>query len=614
MSKKVYHILSLLLWVSWSTVAQECPGGLGENLFTAGDFGSGQANNIQVDPMLAPGYRYVQEGSPFDGEYIITNDMGRWNFLFGTWLPLRDNSSDPNGYMMVVNASFEPGLFYEEIVDGLCDNTSYEFSADIINVVRRPIGGHSDPNVDFLIDDEVVLGTGNIRQNETWNTFSFSFNTVPDQTSVKLSLRNNAPGGTGNDLALDNISFRACGPQSEVSLIDGNNIVCEEDLPLRLVALIEGEEDEDRLYQWEVSTDNVNWEVIEGQERSRLTYAGFGPNEFSIFRYSTASTISSFSNNKCRFFSDTISITSTQREFERFDTICGGTALALGGALLIEPGLYVESLTSRFGCDSIVTIHLDTVRRAVLSADVSSEDPTCNGAADGVISAANVSGGFPPYNINIAGNDFGGLVVEDLLAADYDVLIEDRFNCFAEASISLSNPELFTIDLGEDLDLLLGEEVQIDVLSNSNIASITWPEELSGFNDETSFTFLPLRDSRLIAFAISDKDCQATDTLDISLDTDVSIYIPNIFSPNGDNNNDTYFISPFGLSLGGINFFNIYDRWGGLIWQYSEESPEWDGTGRNNQDVEIGVYPYVMEGFLINGDPVMASGTIMLVR
>lgn len=612
--KRVYLTLSIFLWVIVLSEAQECPGGLGDNLFTAGDFGSGQSNNIDVDPMLAPGYRYVRNGSPADGEYIITNDMGRWSFLYGTWVPFKDNSNDPNGYMMVVNASFEPGLFYEEEIEGLCDNTNYEFSADIVNVVRRAVTGHSDPNVDFLIDDEVVLGTGNIRQNETWNTYSFSFSTMPGQTNVKLSLRNNAPGGTGNDLALDNISFRACGPRSEVGLVDGDKIVCEEDLPLRLVALLDGVEDVDRLYQWEVSSNNSDWLAISGEQGSQLTYGDLGSNERAIFRFSTSASVASFANEKCRFYSDTISVLTTQKEFMRFDTICGGTSIELADAVLIEPGIYVESLMSQYGCDSIVTIRLDTVRREVLTAEVDAMDPNCNGEATGMISASQVVGGYPPYNINIEGENYPGLIADDVAAGVYDVLVEDRFNCFAEERVTLVDPPQFMIDMGPDLELLLGEEVDIDVNSNFNIASIAWPDQLSDFNDETSFTFLPLNDSRVVAIAIAEGGCEASDTLKISLDTDVSIYIPNIFSPNGDAQNDTYFISPFGKSLGGINYFNIYDRWGSLLWTYSDESTEWDGTTLDKKAVDEGIYPYVMEGFLINGDPVKASGTVMLLR
>ena len=291
--------------------AQECPGGLGENLFDDGDFGSGFEFSLPQDPGLAPGYIYNRSGPPADGEYMITSDFNQWNFVFDTWLRPKDNSNDPNGYMMVVNASFDPGLFYEEVVEGLCDNTSYEFSADILNLIINGTPGHSDPNVDFLIDDAVVLRTGIIPKNEVWNTFSFSFDTAPGQTSVQLSLRNNAPGGIGNDLALDNISFRACGPASAPSVVQGDNIVCQEDLPIEVIALIEGEEDMDRLYGWQVSSDGVSdWRDVVGEERSRLMYDELLEDERMFFRFFTAATQASFINEKCRFFSDTTSAVS----------------------------------------------------------------------------------------------------------------------------------------------------------------------------------------------------------------------------------------------------------------------------------------------------------------
>ena len=58
------------------------------------------------------------------------------------------------------------GLFYEQTVNDLCDNTLYEFSADIINMVSIPTLNHILPNVSFLLDDKVVFNTGGIPQSE----------------------------------------------------------------------------------------------------------------------------------------------------------------------------------------------------------------------------------------------------------------------------------------------------------------------------------------------------------------------------------------------------------------------------------------------------------------
>jgi hypothetical protein len=54
---------------------------------------------------------------------------------------------------------------------------------------------------------------------------------------VSLSLRNNAPGGIGNDLALDNITFRPCGPLAQI-LPEEIESICEDGMPIDLEATI----------------------------------------------------------------------------------------------------------------------------------------------------------------------------------------------------------------------------------------------------------------------------------------------------------------------------------------------------------------------------------------
>ncbi len=185
-----------VLCTVFSSQGQVCEGNTGENLFLDGDFGSGSENNIPFDPGIAPGYLYQLNPPPNDGAYIITNDIGEWFTDFG-WMNIGDNSGDPNGYMMVVNASFDPGLFYQQTISGLCENTDYEFSADIINL-HRPGTNIILPNVSFLIDGEIQVSTGNIEETGNWRTYGFGFSTEAGQTEVTLALQNNAPGGIGN--------------------------------------------------------------------------------------------------------------------------------------------------------------------------------------------------------------------------------------------------------------------------------------------------------------------------------------------------------------------------------------------------------------------------------
>ncbi|MEL6388993.1 MAG: gliding motility-associated C-terminal domain-containing protein [Bacteroidota bacterium] len=600
---------------------QDCQGGLGDNQFEDGDFGSGSRFALASDPGFAPGYRYVSDGPPQDGEYIITNNIAEWLFVFETWLVTRDNSSDPFGYMMVVNASFEPGLFYEETITDLCDNTQFEFSADILNMIRRGVTDHSDPNVDFLINDEVVLSTGNIPKNEIWNTYSFSFFTEPGQTSVKLSLRNNAPGGIGNDLALDNISFRACGPVAEIAELDFSS-TCLEDIPITLTALLDGEEQTDRAYRWEIlRSADEGWLEIGDATSSQLTIDTIAPGTRQ-FRFASAASPSSITNPKCRFFSEPLTVIVPQRIYERNDTICGGNSLPFDPSQQATPGLYVlELMASSTGCDSIVRIELDTVPRQVLSAEYVPIDPFCFGTASGSIAGTNVSGGVTPYRIVANGQAFDDLVAFGLGGGTYTVRVEDRFRCFTEEEVILVEPTEFNIDLGPDLDLILGDVVNVEVNATDQIRSTFWSEGLSEFDGETAIQVLPTQPGQIGVTATNLRGCPDSDTISITLSTEVDIYVPNAFSPNGDRINDEYFISSYGRSLGSIEQFIIYDRWGKEIWGFDDVQADpfaltnaWDGTDRSGDLVSPGVYAFIMKAVLINGDVIEEVGTVTVIN
>ena len=203
------------------TCTSICHGSLGDNIYPNGDFGSGIPNVIPVNPGLAPGYIYQTNPPPNDGYYSIANSTTPWGwFAADKWINIEDNGPEPNGYMMVVNASYPPGMFFQSTV-AVCEGTLYEFSVDVINIFESYFTGTIYPNLTFMIDNVAYCETGDISNDEQWHTVRFSFTTAPGQTSLLLGMRNNAPGGYGNDLAIDNISFRACGPK----LLDRKSVV-----------------------------------------------------------------------------------------------------------------------------------------------------------------------------------------------------------------------------------------------------------------------------------------------------------------------------------------------------------------------------------------------------
>ena len=614
MYKKVLFLLLILSTATAQIFSQKlCDGNLGANIFEDGDFGSGTANIISQDPGIAPGYNYnAATASPNDGSYVITNGTFNWGFWFGTWLRLSDNSSDPNGYFMLVNADFTPGLFYEKQVDGLCENTLYVFSADVINVVTRNTQNHILPNVSFLLDDVVQFNTGDVAQDEQWHEYGFTFTTAPGQTSIKLSLRNNAPGGNGNDLALDNISFRACGPDAFVSA-EQTLFVCENDnMPTRITADIALP---NQSLLWQISEDSINWMDISGETSPSIFHDIFDVGKY-YYRYVTAGTEVELANPKCRIISDVLIVEVLPLDYSETVTICEGDAYSFGTQSLEKSGNYTESFVSSRGCDSIVDLELIVRPRENLDIDATLIDPSCNGFNDGSIQVNIRDGQFEPYTYSL-GETSTSPLFETLAAGEYDITITDVFGCNSSFIYVLEDPPPFTLMLGRDTTINLGDGVDISIEINQVYKELTWnPTNTSPCDQCLNFSFVPTETRAYTATAKNLNDCVASDDIFISVELgDLDIYIPNTFSPTTNDIDSKFSIASKPLLLDAISEAYIYDRWGNLIHQISDEKNTeiWDGR-INGKLAMPGVYTYMLELLLVDGNNYIFAGSVTLIH
>jgi gliding motility-associated-like protein len=88
------------------------------------------------------------------------------------------------------------------------------------------------------------------------------------------------------------------------------------------------------------------------------------------------------------------------------------------------------------------------------------------------------------------------------------------------------------------------------------------------------------------------------------------IFIPNIFSPNNDGLNDVLYVRGEGIAQ--LSFI-VYHRWGEKVFETNDPNQGWDGMFKGKQ-AETGVYVYLVEARLENGQTVKRSGNVTLVR
>lgn len=179
------------------------------------DFGAGMVRDVNtVTPYH---YQRVRGSCPTDGHYTYTSYTS--NCFRGDWFTLAQDHTpgDADGNFMLVNSSYNEGSFFRTELSGLKGSTTYEFSVWMMNVCRitdkcpYPLL----PNITILLQTQqgktiAQFATGEVARRHTpgWKQYRAIFATPTAETSLKLIMVNNSPGGCGNDFALDDITIR----------------------------------------------------------------------------------------------------------------------------------------------------------------------------------------------------------------------------------------------------------------------------------------------------------------------------------------------------------------------------------------------------------------------
>jgi gliding motility-associated-like protein len=90
-----------------------------------------------------------------------------------------------------------------------------------------------------------------------------------------------------------------------------------------------------------------------------------------------------------------------------------------------------------------------------------------------------------------------------------------------------------------------------------------------------------------------------------------SIFVPSAFSPNGDGKNDAFRFVAAGMKT--VEYFNVYNRWGQMVYSSHSPLPGWDGTIAGKAQA-AGIYIWAVRAIDYTGAIYSQKGTMTLVR
>jgi gliding motility-associated-like protein len=280
-------------------------------------------------------------------------------------------------------------------------------------------------------------------------------------------------------------------------------------------------------------------------------------------------------------------------------------------------GTYIITVTDNNGCVSSSTIILASP--AEIDYELQIEDVSCFGQNDGNVSVLSLNGGVPPWTTSLDGGLFQNqLIYTNLRPGAHSLLIRDQVGCEKTELFSIVEPAEWSLSLGPDTIVAFGSSIEIKAhITGQPMQPIEvhWSDEEC---EQCLSREISPGTNMIYTVTVTDANgCIRTDQKFIEVFIDRHVFVPNVFSPNGDQVNDYFIITP-GSGLHEIEELTIYDRWGSIIFQEFHFQPDdpayqWDGTMRG-KPLNPGVYVYKLKVVYEDLRSTILHGDVTLLR
>ncbi len=270
-------------------------------------------------------------------------------------------------------------------------------------------------------------------------------------------------------------------------------------------------------------------------------------------------------------------------QFSLTQTICQGDSILLGGSFQTTAGLYTDSLQTTLGCDSLIvtTLTVGSVYNDTLSQSI------CQG--DSIL----LGGSF------------------QTTAGTYTDSFQTVLGCDSVVVTTLQIDTLITLTISDDTVSSPCNPVQLSVSGGSayiwspvnGLNCVTCANPIASPEITTTYTVVE-----------SSNSCNVTASVTIFVEGKSDFIIPNVFTPNHDNNNDGFNVKSsciYSLEK------KVFNRWGQLLFHSTQINEPWNGRTTAGDEATEGTYFYIIDvGFYKNGEEVKETytGTITLLR
>jgi hypothetical protein len=301
-------------------------------------------------------------------------------------------------------------------------------------------------------------------------------------------------------------------------------------------------------------------------------------------------------------------------------SIIGNTELVDG----LRSGVYRVTVTDATGCTSQSDFIPLNDPPAVQGEINPWEELPCNGDLTTLVIDTIFGGGGAPYQFTV---DFGVKLDQDfpieIGGGEHYITYYDRFNCEFTDTIFVFEPDPIQITFDSTIIIMeLGDSLQLRPnITGAVIDSFVWsPANLLLYPDSI-FPRAYAFESTTYTLRVWDVNgCTGTGSVFVKIDPNRNVYIPNIFIPGNSRGLNDHFNVFVGTGVEIVNYMQVYDRWGSLLYERNDFYPDndvlnegWNGKYKG-EFVNPGVYVYIVEVKFLDGRVLLYRGDVTVAR
>ncbi|MFN8322866.1 MAG: lectin-like protein [Chitinophagales bacterium] len=278
------------------------------------------------------------------------------------------------------------------------------------------------------------------------------------------------------------------------------------------------------------------------------------------------------------------------------------SALSAGsyGVVVYDANQCLDSATYTVQSPAPLLLSVDNVTNA-----------TCFGYTDGGAQVS-ATGGVPPYNFNWS-NGSAGAPLQNVGAATYNITVNDANNCQSSDSVVVTEPDQITLNSLSFDSIPFGTEIglNVNITPANNSYTYSWsPAVYLSCTDCAMPAFSAIHSMEYQVVVTDPNGCSASGEIQVNVLADKQVFIPNVFTPDGNGQNDVFTV----YALNTVYFkLTVFNRWGEKVFDSNNTTIGWDGTYQG-KDAYPGVYSYVANITFLDGENRKYKGTVTLLK